>query len=121
MRVHDKQGRLLSLAVVGMAGYGLYSAALGVYEALLGRQLPLWASLGLVVAGLLLLAATVLVRLQVPGGLALALGALFALQALALSNDTDWYGRIVVLSQIARGLFAATLGILAFVGGLRAR
>ncbi len=114
--MQERASKLLSLAVTGMAGYALYSAGLGLFDVLLAHRLDLWADVALVLGGLALGAAAVLVRLQVPGGLALALGAMLALQGLALHNDLHWYGHISVASQAGRGVFALTLAVLAHAG-----
>lgn len=114
--MQERASKLLSLSVTGMAGYALYSAGLGTYDVLLAHRLDLWADIALALAGLALGAAAVLVRLQVPGGLALALGAMLALQGLALHNDLHWYGHISVVSQVGRGVFALALAVLAHMG-----
>jgi len=90
---------------------------LGAYDALFAHRLDLWAGILLVVVGAPLAASSVLVRLVVPGGLALAVGAMLSLQALAIHNDLHWYGRVVVVPQLARGAFAITLAALSLAGG----
>ncbi len=107
---------MLSLAAVGIAGYGFYSVGLGAYDALFAHRLDLWADLLLILVGIPLAASSVLVRLTVPGGLALAVGAMLALQALSIHNDMHWYGRTVLFAQFVRAAFAAALIALAFAG-----
>jgi hypothetical protein len=107
---------MLSLASIGMAGYGVYSIGAGLYDLLIGHRLEVLPNLGLIALGLLLTLAAAFVRVLIPGGLALALGAMLALQALALHNDGHWYGSILLLPQLGRGLFAATLAALALFG-----
>jgi hypothetical protein len=111
-----RRGAVLSLAVVGMAGYGVYSVGAGAYDLLVGHRLDVWADLALAVLGLLLVLAAAFVRVQIPGGLALALGAMLGLQGLSLHNDLHWYGAILLAPQLARGLFVGLLTLLALVG-----
>ncbi len=112
-----RSAALLSAACLGMAGYAVYSIGAGLFDLLIGHHLELLPNLGLVGLGLLLLVGAAFVRVLFPGGLALALGAMLGLQALALHNDAHWYGRIVLLPQVGRGLFAGALALVAFVGG----
>lgn len=106
----------LTAATLGLAAYGLYSVGLGAVDAFRSPGLDWWADAALAVFGLLLLVSAVLVRLRVPGGLALALSALSALQALALHNDLHFYGDILVTPQAVRGVVAAGLAALAYAG-----
>jgi len=99
-----------------MLAYGLYSAGLGLAGLLGAVRLEVWANLGLIGFGLLLMLSAAFVRVRLPGGLALALSALLALQALALHNDLHFFGRVVPLFQIARGTSAAVLVALAVLG-----
>ncbi len=112
---------MLSAATLGLAAYGLYSAGLGLFDAFRSPGLDWWADAALVVLGLLLLMAAVLVRLRIPGGLALSVSGLSALQALALHNDMHFYGDILVAPQVVRGVIAAGLAALAFAGTRLAR
>jgi hypothetical protein len=116
-----RAGAMLSLACLGMACYAVYSIGAGLFDLLVGRHLEVLANLGLVALGLLLLLGAAFVRVLMPGGLALALGAMLGLQALALHNDAHWYGAIVLLPQVVRGVFAAVLALLALAGGAAAR
>ncbi len=111
----------LTAATLGLVAYGLYSVGLGAADAFRSPGLDWWADAALVVFGLLLLVSAVLVRLRFPGGLALALGALCALQALALHNDMHFYGDILVTPQVARGVVAVSLAALAYAGGRTGR
>ncbi|MBE3096077.1 MAG: hypothetical protein IMZ44_02965 [Planctomycetes bacterium] len=108
---------MLTASALGMAGYGLYSAGLGLAGVLGFVGLETWANLGLVGLGLLLTLSAAFVRVRLPGGLALALSALLGLQALALHNDLHFFGRTVAWLQIARGAFAGLLVVLAVWGG----
>ena len=51
-----------------------------------GARLELWAELGLIVFGVLLVLAAAFVRVRLPGGLAFAIGAMLGLQALAVHD-----------------------------------
>lgn len=107
---------MLTAATLGLAAYGVYSVGLGAVDAFRSPGLDWWADAALVVLGLLLLMAAVLVRLRIPGGFALALSGLSALQALALHNDMHFYGDIKVAPQVVRGVIAAGLAALAYSG-----
>src|ERR1035437_9470513 len=82
---------MLTAATLGLAAYGVYSASLGAVDFFRSPGLDWWADVALIVLGLLLLLAAAFVRVRLPGGLALALGALLALQALSLHNDMHFY------------------------------
>lgn len=112
---------LLTAAALGLAAYGVYSMGLGVVDAFRSPGLDWWADAALAAFGLLLLASAVLVRLGIPGGLALAVGALSALQALSLHNDLHFYGDILVAPQVVRGVIAAGLAAAAYAGSRVAR
>jgi len=102
-----------------MAFYGIWSAA-GAAADLLGvRALEFWADAATFVFGVILLLAAALVRVRLPGGLALAIGALLGLQALALHRAAHLDGAVYLLPQLGRGAFAATLVLLAFLGSRR--
>lgn len=111
-----RRGAVLSLAVIGMAGYGIYSVGTGAFDLLVGHRLDVWADVALAVLGLLLVLAAAFVRVLIPGGLALALGAMLGLQGLSLHNDLHWYGAILLAPQLGRGVFAAVLTLLALIG-----
>jgi hypothetical protein len=110
---------MLTAGALGMLGYGLYSAGLGLAGLLGFVALDLWANLALVVLGLLLALSAALVRVRFPGGLPLALSAMLSLQALALHNDLHFYGRIVPLLQALRGAYVGLLLVLVHVGSRR--
>jgi hypothetical protein len=107
---------MLSSATLGLAGYGLYAAGSGLAGLLGASRLEVWADLLLIVLGVVLVVAAAFVRVQIPGGLPLALGALLGLQALALHNAAHLYGRIAPAPQIARGVLAAVLLALGYAG-----
>lgn len=107
---------MLTAAAIGMAGYGLYEIGWALFDVLSVRQLEIWADLVSVVFGVLLALAAAFVRVQLPGGLALAMGACLGLQAFALHSSAHFYGRVVVLPQLIRGTFALLLVALAYVG-----
>lgn len=108
---------MLSLAVLGMAAYGVYSAGLGVVDLFGVYGLDWWADLALIVLGGLLMLSSAFVRVLMPGGLALALGSLLALHALSLHNDTHFYGSVLVLPQVVRAVVGGGLLALAWAGG----
>lgn len=108
---------MLTLATLGMFGYGTYSVAWAVVDLFRGPQLELWAELGLIAFGLLLVLSAALVRVRIPGGLAAAIGAMLGLQALAV-HDAVHLGSGLA-PQVARGVFAAVLVALAWFGAER--
>lgn len=108
---------MLTLATLGMFGYGTYSIAWAAFDLVRGPQLELWAEAGLVAFGLLLVVSAALVRVRIPGGLAAAIGAMLGLQALAVHDAVHLGGGIA--PQIARAGFAAALVILAWFGAER--
>lgn len=112
---------MLTLATLGMVGYGIWAAAAAAADLVRGHVLEVWASLATLALGAILVIAAALVRVRMPGGLALALGALLGLQALALHASAHEAGFISPASQIARGLFAALLVLLAYLGDRRER
>ena len=105
---------MLTVAVLGMCSYGLYSAAWAAVDLIRGARLELWAELGLMLFGALLTLSAPLVRVRLPGGLAAAMGAMLGLQALAVHNavhlDTG------LTPQVGRGLLALALVALASRG-----
>jgi len=108
---------MLTVAALGLVGYGLYSAGFGLVVLLAGPyRLEWWAGIALLGFGVLLTVSAPLVRVRFPGSLALAIGAMLGLQAFSLHNDLHFYGRTVALFQLARGAFAALMVVLAWVG-----
>jgi len=108
---------MLTVAALGLVGYGLYSAGFGLVVLLAGPyRLEWWAGIALLGFGVLLTVSAPLVRVRFPGSLALAIGAMLGLQAFSLHNDLHFYGQTVVLFQLARGAFAALMVALAWVG-----
>jgi hypothetical protein len=112
---------MLSVAVLGMAVYGVYSAGLGLLDLFGLYGLDWWADAALVVLGVVLVLGAALVRLLIPGAFALAAGALLALQALSFHNDVHFYGRLLVFPQVVRGAVAGGLLLMAYAGGRQAR
>jgi hypothetical protein len=107
---------MLTAATLGLAAYGVYSAGVGGVDFFRSQGLDWWADLALVVLGLLLLLSSAFVRVRMPGGVAMALGAMLALQGLSLHNDLHFYGAIVVERQVLRAVVAGGLVLLAYVG-----
>ena len=107
---------MLSLAVLGLAVYGVYSAGLGIIDLFGVYGLDWWADLALIVLGLVLMLSSAFVRVLIPGGLALAAGALLALQALSFHNDVHFYGAVLVFPQVVRGVVAGALLVMSYLG-----
>jgi hypothetical protein len=107
---------MLTAATLGLAAYGIYSAGLGSVDLFRPAGLDWWADVGLIVLGLLLLLSSAFVRVRMPGGFALALSGLLALQALSLHNDLHFYGDILVAPQVMRAVMAGGLAALAALG-----
>jgi hypothetical protein len=98
---------VLTIAALGMFVYGIYSIGWAVVDLFGGAQLELWAELGLMLFGVLLVLAAAFVRVRLPGGLAFAIGAMLGLQALAV-HDAAHLGTGVA-PQIVRGAIALVL------------
>ena len=105
---------MLTAATLGMFGYGSYSVVWAVVDLVRGAQLELWAELGLIVFGLLLVLSAALVRVGIPGGLAASIGAMLGLQALAVHDAVHLGGGVA--PQIVRAVVAAALVAFAWVG-----
>ncbi len=99
-----------------MTCYGLYTLGAGVVDLFGASQLQWFANLGAIAFGAMLILAGLLVRVRVPGSLALTLAALFGLQSLSLHNAGHLYGQVAPEPQIARALFGALLVALAYFG-----
>lgn len=107
---------MLTAATLAMAGYGGYSVVWGLVDLVFRSRLEALADLGLVAFGLLLLLAAAFVRVLIPGGLALAIGALLGLQALSIHNDLHVAGSLALMPQIVRGTVAVAMIALAMAG-----
>lgn len=107
---------MLMVAALGMAFYGLYSVLAGLGDLLGAGPLEWWADVWLVLGGSILIAAAVLVRASIPGGLALATAGLLALQSISLHNAGHLYGQVSLLPELARLLLAVVLVGLAYSG-----
>ncbi len=110
---------MLTLATLGLLAYGMYSTVWPVFDLWARARLELWAELGMMVFGLLLTLSAAFVRVQLPGGLALALGAMLGLQALAVHSAAHFEHGLA--PQVLRGLVGAGLLALARLGGLARR
>jgi len=108
---------MLTSAAIGMAGYGVYEAAVGVFDLIGGHHLEVVADVAAILFGTLLVLAAAFVRVRLPGGLALAIGALLGLQALAIHSAAHSTGVVTLAPQFARGAFAALLVALAHLSG----
>jgi hypothetical protein len=98
---------VLTIAALGMFVYGIYSVGWAVADLFGGAQLELWAEIGLMLFGVLLVLAAAFVRVRLPGGLAFAIGAMLGLQALAV-HDAAHLGTGIA-PQIVRGAIALVL------------
>jgi hypothetical protein len=105
---------MLTAAALGMCGYGIYSIGWAAADLVRGARLELWAELGLMLFGALLVLAAAFVRVRLPGGLAFAVGAMLGLQALAV-HDAVHLGTGVT-PQIVRGAIAIVLIAMAVPG-----
>lgn len=110
---------MLTAATLGMFAYGVYSVGSAVMDLIGPLTLEIWVNLGVILFGALLILAAAFVRVLIPGGLALAIGAMLGLQAIAIHNHAHSYGQMIPGLQIARGIFAAALVVLAFLGSRR--
>ncbi len=110
---------MLTAATLGLAGYGLYSAIYGAVDLFRPESLDFWADLALIIFGLLLTVSAAFVRVLIPGGLILAIGALLGLEATALYNSAHVHGRVLPLPLIVQAGFSALLVLLAYVGERR--
>ena len=103
---------MLTMASLGMFVYGIYSVGWAASDLIRGARLELWAELGLIAFGVLLMLASAFVRVRLPGGLAFALGALLGLQALAVHNGAHLGGNVV--PQVVQGALALLLVLAAW-------
>ena len=107
---------MLRAAALGMFLYGLHDVVVGSADLIGAGTLEWWANVWRMLAGAMLVFAAVLVRVSMPGGLALAVAALLGLQSISLHNDPHFYGRLLLLPQAMRAVFSATLIALAYFG-----
>jgi hypothetical protein len=107
---------MLTLATLGMIAYGSYSVLVGVTDLLGPVQYAWWADAWLIGAGGMLVLASAFVRVSMPGGLALAVAGLLALQSISLHTASQLYGRVYLLAEIVRAGFATALVALAYFG-----
>lgn len=103
---------MLTAATLGMLVYGAYSAIWPLVGLVRGSPLELWADIGAIGLGLLLVLSAAFVRVRLPGGLALAIGAMLGLQALAVHSAAHLGTGLP--PQIGRALVAAGLVSLAY-------
>ena len=114
---------MLTVAALGMFSYGAYSIGWAVLDLVSGARLELWAELGLIAFGALLAPSAAFVRVRLPGGLALAIGAMLGLQALAVHNAVHLDNGVAfpggLAPQIGRAALAIALVALAYGGASR--
>ncbi len=111
---------MLTAATLGMAGYGIYSVVDAAIDLFFRSRMEVVADLALAAFGLLLVLAAAFVRVLMPGGLLLAVGALLGLQALSIHADVHVAGVLRLAPQVLRGGFAVLLVALAYVGTKKA-
>ena len=107
---------MLVTATLGMALYGLYSILVGATDLIAAARLEWWADVWLIGAGAMLVLGGAFVRVSMPGGLALAVGGLLALQSISLHNAVHLYGRVSLIPELARAILAVSLIALAHFG-----
>jgi hypothetical protein len=105
---------VLTIASLGMFSYGLYSVVWAAVDLVRGPHLELWAELGLMAFGALLVLAAAFVRVRLPGGLAFAIGAMLGLQALAVHDAVHLGGGVA--PQMVRAAIAIVLVALGLTG-----
>jgi hypothetical protein len=110
---------MLTAATIGMVLYAAYSIVWALIDLVAGGRVEAVADVGLVAFGLLLLLSAAFVRVLIPGGLALAIGALLGLQALAVHNDSQSAAGLMLLPQLVRAGVASLLVALAYFGARR--
>ena len=107
---------MLRAAAAGMFLYGLHDVVVGSADLVGAGTLEWWANVWRLLAGAMLMLAAALVRVSMPGGLALAVAALLGLQSISLHNDAHFYGRLLLAPQAARAVFSTILVALAYFG-----
>jgi hypothetical protein len=105
---------MLTIAALGMFSYGAYSVGWAALDLIRGARLEIWAEAGIMLFGLLLALSAAFVRVKLPGGLALAMGSMFGLQALAVHTAAHLDGGLA--PQIVRASFATVLVALGYAG-----
>ncbi len=108
---------MLTIAALGMGCYGAFEVFTGGMDLISTHRLEVWAALALMLFGVVLIVGAGLVRVSFPGGLALSLGALLSLQALALHNAVHQYETPTLMPHLLRAALALVLVALAHVGG----
>ena len=86
-----QQGDMLRAAAFGMLIYGVHDFIVGATDLIGVGMLEWWANLWRILSGGVLTLAAALVRVSLPGGLALAVSGLLALQSINLHNDPHVY------------------------------
>ena len=108
---------MLTAAALGIFSYGVYSIGWAVVDLVRGARLEWWAETGIALFGVLLALSAAFVRVRLPGGLPLALGAMLGLQALAVHTAAHLGSGVA--PQFVRGVIAAVLAVLGYVGQQR--
>ena len=105
---------MLTAAALGMFSYGVYSIGWAVVDLVGGARLEIWAEGGIALFGLLLALSAAFVRVQLPGGLALAVGAMLGLQALAVHTAAHLGSGVA--PQVVRAVIAVALAACGYTG-----
>ena len=95
---------MLTFATLGMLSYGVYSIFWAVLDLTNGARIEYWAEALIILFGLVLALAAAFVRVRLPGGLALAISAMLALQALEV--HTAAHLESGVIPQVGRAVLA---------------
>jgi len=95
---------VLTLATLGMFAYGAYSTLWAAIDVVQGARIELWAELLMAIFGVLLVLAAAFVRVRMPGGLAVAISAMLALQALEVHTAAHLDAGLV--PQVGRAVLA---------------
>ena len=95
---------VLTVATLGMFAYGTYSTLWAAVDVIRGARIELWAELLVAIFGVLLVLASAFVRVRMPGGLAVAISAMLALQALEVHTAAHLEAGLV--PQVGRAVLA---------------
>jgi hypothetical protein len=106
---------MLTVSTLGLLSYGVYSVGWAVVDVFSASSIEWWADLAQVGFGLLLIFSAAFVRVRLPGGVALAVGAMLGLQALAVHSAAHLGSGLV--PQIGRAVLALFLVALAILAG----
>ncbi len=95
---------MLTFATLGMLSYGVYSIFWAVLDLTNGARIEYWAEALIILFGFVLALAAAFVRVRLPGGLALAISAMLALQALEVHTAAHLESGMI--PQVGRAVLA---------------